>query len=1058
MKSLLTWLLCLMLGLQVPAALAQSASDYTQGVAVTGSTATVWFKPTSATSTWVDVHYKNNAGAQQNLRMTLNAATARLEQKVLAPVALGDTISYNFTYNKGAPAYDTPWFSHNVGTSNSPTTPVVSPTPAPTPTPATTGFSFAQGSDLAGTTTTLWYKPSQTISWIDVHYVVTGQGQQNFRMAFNTASARYEKPLTLATGQTINYWFTYSITGTSAVDTPAYNQTPFVNPTGMVAAPSLIPPPGSYTSAQTVSLSSPTSGATIRFTTDGTTPTASSPAYSGTFLISKTTTVKAIATKAGFSNSPMAGGAYNISNGAAWNGMTTFNIVNATGGKWADSQVYWAIIGRDWATGQFVHVDLSGRLLPMQLADNGALQKNGMPYSNYFSTLAQGKTVTIPAIDSARILLSVGSPMYIKVVTDGAGKVGYAGANIENPTDANLDVIFDFGEMAILPKGHPAQGIFVNTTRVDHFGFPIQLRVQGLNGYDQTVGEPLTESRDTIFSKFIAEVPTEFKGLAQAPYAPYRIMAPAHASFQAGKSNANYLQPSIDAIWAKYRTQNLTFTLPNLGTFTGRVSGDVFRFTGGVRNGVYTINGKPTTSMVLLGNGLLNDTVGGSDIGTQLQIQAQVCAALNRGVFEDPANWHNAAAFYPTGANTNQYAKFWHEHNINKLSYGFAYDDVGNHSPSLHTDSPTTVTFTIGWGGATGASVPDTAPPKLTISDNVSGSTASGPVTFTFSFNKDVGTSFSASDIVVTGGTKGVFTRISGTQATLVVTPATSGTIAVSVAAGQFSDGANNLNTAANAVTRQYVASTSPTSTTWTLAWSDEFNGTALNPAVWSHDTGAGGWGNGESQFYQPQNAVVKDGFLSITAKREAVGGAPYTSARIQTSRKKTFSYGRIEMRAKLPGTQGMWPAFWLLGETCSSFGLYGGNVSWPACGEIDAMEMVGGLADGSGDFTTHGTLHYLNAANVNPMPGVSYRSPTRLSADFHTYTVDWTPQGFTWYIDGVAFGSKAMASDMTTFNKPFFLLLNLAVGGNWGGWPNATTVFPQTYVIDYVRHYARAR
>ena len=120
-------------------------------------------------------------------------------------------------------------------------------------------------------------------------------------------------------------------------------------------------------------------------------------------------------------------------------------------------------------------------------------------------------------------------------------------------------------------------------------------------------------------------------------------------------------------------------------------------------------------------------------------------------------------------------------------------------------------------------------------------------------------------------------------------------------------------------------------------------------------------------------------------------------------------------------------------------------------------VRRVAELADGSGDFTTHGTLHYLNAAGVNPMPGSSYRSPTRLSADFHTYTVDWTPQGFTWYIDGVAFGSKSMASDMTAFQQSFFILLNLAVGGNWGGWPNATTTFPPAYVIDYVRQYTRA-
>ena len=125
--------------------------------------------------------------------------------------------------------------------------------------------------------------------------------------------------------------------------------------------------------------------------------------------------------------------------------------------------------------------------------------------------------------------------------------------------------------------------------------------------------------------------------------------------------------------------------------------GSQFRFTGGVKNGTYFINGKPTTSMALLGNGFLDDTAGTTDPGTQLQVQAQMCAALNRHVVEDPANWHNAAAFYPAGSAANWFAKYWHTHGINQLAYGFAYDDVGNFSPSLHTDAPTTVTFTVGW-------------------------------------------------------------------------------------------------------------------------------------------------------------------------------------------------------------------------------------------------------------------------------------------------------------------------------------------------------------------------
>jgi len=243
----------------------------------------------------------------------------------------------------------------------------------------------------------------------------------------------------------------------------------------------------------------------------------------------------------------------------------------------------------------------------------------------------------------------------------------------------------------------------------------------------------------------------------------------------------------------------------------------------------------------------------------------------------------------------------------------------------------------------------------------------------------------------------------------------------------------------------------------WTLAWSDEFNGTSLDSAVWTADLGSGGWGNSESQYYKAQNAVVSGGFLTITAKREAAGDAPYTSARIQTSRKKSFTYGRFEMRAKLPSTQGMWSAFWLLGNSCNSWGLYGGNVNWPACGEIDIMEMIGGSTGNASDYTTYGTLHYLNAANYNPALSVGYRNAAKLSDDFHVYRMDWTPQSFTWYIDDVAFGTRLITPDMEAFHKPYFILLNLAVGGNWGGWANSTTVFPQTYAIDYVRHYTRA-
>lgn len=847
MKRLALWLVSMLTGLfcLLPLAQAQSASDYTQGVEVSGTTAKIWFKPTSSLTTWVDVHYQHNGGPQQSLRMTWNTAAARYEQNVLSAVATGHTISYRFTYNKGTPAYDTPTFSHTVGSGGGTVaTPTFSPaggtysatqnvsistttagasilyttdgsTPTASSTPYTVpiavassrtikaiaiksgmtnsavataaytinggGFSFTQGVDVSGTTATIWFQPSKSIAFVDVHYTVNGGAQQNFRMTL--AGSRHQQAVNnVSSGQVIGYWFTYSETGATTVDTGNYNYTvgsgggtvatPTFSPgagtytvtpsvaistttagatirytqdgsnptasspvysgpiavtssrtlraiamksgmtdsaiasaaytiTGSAIPPTFSPAPGTYTSAQSVVLASMTSGATIRYTTDGSAPTTSSPIYTGPISVTATTTIRAMATKSGMGNSTIASGTYTIqTDPGEWNGMTTFNIVNQTNGRWADSQVYWAIIGKDWATGRFVRVDANGNLVPMQLSDNGALTKNGQGYTNYFVSLAQKRSVTIPAINSARILFSVGGPMYIKTVVDGAGNVAYAGADIQNPSDPNIDVYFDFGEMAILPKGNGQQGIFVNTSRVDQFGFPLKLRVQGLGGYDKTVGEPLTETRDQLFSRFIAETPAPFHGLAQAPHHPYRIIAPSHATFKAGQANENYLQSYIDAVWARYRNEDLVFTLENHGTFRGRVSGDRFVFTGGNLNGTYYINGKPTTSMVFLGNGYLDDRTGAAStaIGDmQLQIQAQVCAALNRHVLETPANWYVQSAHHPAGQVSNWFSKFWHDHSIDRLTYGFAYDDVGGLSPSLHTSAPTTVTFTIGW-------------------------------------------------------------------------------------------------------------------------------------------------------------------------------------------------------------------------------------------------------------------------------------------------------------------------------------------------------------------------
>lgn len=230
-----------------------------------------------------------------------------------------------------------------------------------------------------------------------------------------------------------------------------------------------------------------------------------------------------------------------------------------------------------------------------------------------------------------------------------------------------------------------------------------------------------------------------------------------------------------------------------------------------------------------------------------------------------------------------------------------------------------------------------------------------------------------------------------------------------------------------------------------TLVWQDEFNGSALDTKFWNFEEGNGneGWGNWELQYYRKENTKVHNGYLTITARKESFGGKEYTSSRLTTEAKKDFLYGRIEMRAKLPKGQGIWPAFWALGANIRT-------TPWPFSGEIDIMEMVGG---GPGkDNTLHGTIHYEDG-------GHKYigGSTTLQSGDFydkfHVFSIVWTANSIKWYLDNVEFYTfDTNGANKDEFRRPYFLLLNLAVGGNWPGAPNANTVFPQKYIIDYVR------
>ncbi|WP_230685034.1 glycoside hydrolase family 16 protein [Cellulomonas sp. JZ18] len=234
------------------------------------------------------------------------------------------------------------------------------------------------------------------------------------------------------------------------------------------------------------------------------------------------------------------------------------------------------------------------------------------------------------------------------------------------------------------------------------------------------------------------------------------------------------------------------------------------------------------------------------------------------------------------------------------------------------------------------------------------------------------------------------------------------------------------------------------------VVWQQEFDGpagSAPDPAVWNHDLGAGGWGNAELQEYtasRANSALDGQGNLVITARREPDGR--YTSARLQTNDKVEIRYGRVEARIQIPRGQGIWPAFWMLGADFP-------QNTWPNSGEIDVMENIG-----REPHLVHGTVHGPGYSGGAGLLG-TYQHPQGWSfADtFHTFAVDWRPGEITWSVDGNVYHRVTPASlggRTWVFDKPFFLILNVAVGGQWPGYPDATTQLPQQMRVDYVRVY----
>jgi beta-glucanase (GH16 family) len=244
----------------------------------------------------------------------------------------------------------------------------------------------------------------------------------------------------------------------------------------------------------------------------------------------------------------------------------------------------------------------------------------------------------------------------------------------------------------------------------------------------------------------------------------------------------------------------------------------------------------------------------------------------------------------------------------------------------------------------------------------------------------------------------------------------------------------------------------------WVLTWSDEFDapdGSAPDPKKWTTETGGDGWGNKELEYYTAsrKNSRIEKGNLVIEAQKEKFTGPDgvthdYTSARLKTDKLFTQKYGKFEARIRIASGQGMWPAFWMLGDDISTVG-------WPACGEIDIMENVGAEPT-----RILGSLHGPGFSGANPLHAPYVVPSGNVADEFHVFAVEWEPEEIRFYVDGHLYETHT-PSDLPPnarwpFDHPFYLILNVAVGGNWPGSPDASTKFPPQMLVDYVRVYSR--
>ena len=348
---------------------------------------------------------------------------------------------------------------------------------------------------------------------------------------------------------------------------------------------------------------------------------------------------------------------------------------NKTNGKYSDSEIYWCILGNN-ENNQLCYMDKDGNMIPASESLN-TVEVNGTKYANIYHTLAESDHVYAPTIRSGRMYLSYGKPVYVKF----NGSTGYAGPDLNNPGDVNANTLFEFAEFTIEGKNY-----WGNTTRVDYFCFPMVTRLIGASlygGYDNVVGDVGT--RDEIFTAFKNEVPNEYKSLVRDD----RIIAPCKSTFNVGQDNGNYFDNYINEFWNKYANEDLRFSSES-GSFVGRVVGNQMRFTREGDSTVYYVD-KPNTQEVLEGKGAFD-----RGNGVEKAIEAQLCAAFNRGVATEPDKWYTPSQYYKNSV-ANFYAGFFHEHSVLGKAYGFCYDDVNDQSTLLQYNKADALVIDLKW-------------------------------------------------------------------------------------------------------------------------------------------------------------------------------------------------------------------------------------------------------------------------------------------------------------------------------------------------------------------------